>query len=76
MSCPTVEARKVPPFEQGCVERGQRCIKEGLASIGGVSDGVSEQVHLQKGLEEIAQHFAGPAHPWPLLHTGFCFVSC
>lgn len=65
MSELTVEARKVPPFEQGCVERGQRCVKEGLASIGRVPDGVGEQVHLQKGLEEVAQHFAGSAHPRP-----------
>lgn len=65
MSGLTVEAREVPPFEQGCVERGQRSIKEGLASIGGMPDGVGEQVHLQKGLEEVAQHLAGPAHPRP-----------
>lgn len=63
MSGLTVEAREVPPFEQGCVERGQRSIKEGLASVGGMPDGVGEQVHLQKGLEEVAQHLAGPAHP-------------
>lgn len=76
MSGLTVEAREVPPFEQGCVERGQRSIEEGLASIGGMPDGVGEQVHLQKGLEEVAQHLAGPAHPRPPLQTGVCFVSC
>lgn len=73
MSDLTVEAGKVPPFEQGCVERGQRCVEEGLASVGGVPDGVSEQVHLQEGLEEVAQHFAGPAHPRLPLHAGFSF---
>lgn len=65
MSGLTVEAGEVPPFEQGHVERGQRSIKEGVASVGGVPDGVGEQVHLQKGLEEVAQHLAGPAHPRP-----------
>ena len=65
MSSLTVEAGKVPPFEQGCVERGQRCVEEGLASIGGMPDGVREKVNLQKGFEGVAQHFAGSAHPRP-----------
>lgn len=65
MSGLTVGAGEVPPFQQGCVERGQRSVKEGLASIGGMPGGVGEQVHLQKGLEEVAQHLAGPAHPRP-----------
>lgn len=65
MSGLTVGAGEVPPFQQGCVERGQRSVKEGLASIGGMPGDVGEQVHLQKGLEEVAQHLAGPAHPRP-----------
>lgn len=65
MSGPTVKAGEVPPLQQGGVEGGQGGVEEGLAPVGGVPDGVGEQVHLQQGLQEVAQHFGGPAPPPP-----------
>lgn len=52
----TVEAGEVPPVEQGCIDWGQGGIEDGLCAIGRLTDGVSEQIHLQKGLKQVAQH--------------------
>lgn len=54
----TIEAGEVSPVEQGAVEGGQGDVEEQIGAIGWVSDGVCEQVHLQQGLEQIAQHLA------------------
>lgn len=54
----TVEAGEVSPIEHGAVEGGQGDIEEQVAAIGRVPDGVGEQVHLQQGLDQIAQHLA------------------
>lgn len=66
-SCPlTVEAGEVPPVEQGAVEGGQGDVEERIGAVVRVPDGVGEQVHLQQGLDQIAQHLCrteGPALP-------------
>lgn len=54
----TVEAGEVSPVEQGAVEGGQGDVEEQIGAVGWVSDGVGEQVHLQQGLDQIAQHLA------------------
>lgn len=54
----TIEAGEVSPVEQGAVEGGQGDVEEQIGAVGRVSDGVREQVHLQQGLEQIAQHLA------------------
>ena len=54
----TVEAGEVSPFQQRAVEGGQGDVEEQIGTVGWVSDGVGEQVHLQQGLDQIAQHLA------------------
>lgn len=56
----TVEAGEVCPVEQGAVEGGQGAVEERIGAVGRVPDGVGEQVHLQQGLDQIAQHLEGP----------------
>ena len=63
----TVEAGEVSPFQQGAVEGGQGDVEEQIGAVGWVSDGVSEQVHLQQGLDQIAQHLAAQRDPRSLL---------
>lgn len=64
----TVEACEVPPVEQGAVEGGQGAVEEQIAAVGRVPEGVCEQVHLQQGLDQIAQHLASWRDPHS--HTG------
>ncbi len=54
----TVEAGEVSPVEQGAVEGWQGDVEEQIGAVGRVSDGVGEQVHLQQGLDQVAQHLA------------------
>lgn len=63
----TVEAGEVSPVKQGAVEWGQGGVEEQIVAVGRVSDVVSEQVHLQQGLDQIAQHLAvqRDLHPPP-----------
>lgn len=64
----TVEAGEVSPVKQGAVEGWQGDVEEGIGTVGRVTDGVGEQVHLQQGLDQITQHLAareGPAAPPP-----------
>lgn len=59
----TVETGEVSPLEQravegrqGAVEGLQGAVEVDVSSIGRVSDGVCEQIHLQQGLDQVAQH--------------------
>lgn len=54
----TIEAGEVSPVKQGAVEGGKGDVEEQIGAVGRVSDGVGEQVHLQQGLDQIAQHLA------------------
>lgn len=66
----TVEAGEVSPVEQGAVEGGQGGVEERIGAVGWVSDGVGEQVHLQQGLDQVAQHLAAQRD----LHSPFGFT--
>lgn len=59
----TIEAGEVSPVEQGAVEGGQGDVEERIGAVGRVSDVVGEQVHLQQGLDQIAQHLAAQRDP-------------
>lgn len=65
----TVEAAEVAPVQQGAVE-------EQLGAVGRVPDRVGEQVHLQQGLDQVAQHLGSqvgpPQSPPPLLSDFMC----
>lgn len=65
----TVEAGEVPPVKQGAVEGGQGDVEERIGAVGWVSDAVGEQVHLQQGLDQVAQHLAAQRDP----HSPFGF---
>lgn len=54
----TIEASEVSPVEQRAVEGRQGDVEEQISAVGRVSDGVCEQVHLQQGFDQIAQHLA------------------
>lgn len=59
----TIEAGEVSPVEKGAVEGGQGDVEERIGAVGRVSDVVGEQVHLQQGLDQIAQHLAAQRDP-------------
>lgn len=65
----TIEAGEVSPVKQGAVEGGQGDVEERIGAVGWVSDVVGEQVHLQQGLDQIAQHLAAQRdlHSLPLV---------
>lgn len=47
----TIETSEVSPVEQGAVKGGQGAVEERIGAVEWVSDGVSEQVHLQQRLD-------------------------
>lgn len=59
----TVEAGEVSPVEQWAIEGGHGAVKERIGAVGRVPHGVSEQVHLQQSLDQVAQHLWCPKGP-------------
>jgi len=69
----TVEAGEVPPVEQGAVEGRQGAVVERVGAVGRVAAAVGEQVHLQQGLDQVAQHLDPRGPPPPSLYTRLTF---
>lgn len=63
----TVGACQVSPVKQRAVKGSQRLVEEHVGAVGWATDGVGEQIHLQQGLDQVAQHRAPQRDPQPPL---------